>query len=467
MFRMIFICLCLFPSSLFADTSLEGALDALLKAPWTESPSSLPDSASWKIEPYTTLNTFELQGYDLRAFFRDEGPIRTKIFTFAEPSLTSSREMILMGYIQETVQSEEEAGKIHQDMLACLETRGFESVPPDTTRDAVMHRMMYKGSEVFRKGDMGGLVYHIQDYRTQVWYVRTSISHPLFQEFLKRDLGEWPKWWEEEYIIPDKLRGDLERNKMSIHISKSFMAMFRPAQDSIASYKREVNQSLVKGIIKIYEKIDGESFSNAELPAVLMIKNYLARFLFYNGFWKEIIPEQSKWLLTHGIGYTWSELGGSFIYNESVLKDLSIRYPDTYWGQFAFLNLLEMGFDTSGICRNGSDQWSTVLESGLDFLAKHPDSVIAPDIRFYLGKAAETLYNLGIMDDHPERETSGLNKGQFADRSEDARTQAIHYYEEVLQSPQKGKYEDHLKYILPRVRAGFATGCTYYFCFYD
>jgi hypothetical protein len=466
MFRTIFLCLFLFPSSLQAETSLEGSLDALLKAPWTESPSSLPDSTAWTAEPYTISVTQEEQGYNLRAFVKNDGPVRTKIFTYAEPSLTSFRETILMGYIQAAKQTEKEAKGFHGEMIACLKSRGFESMPPDTTRLAVMLRNTYRDSELFRKGEMDGRVYYIKDDRSGKWFVRTSISHSRFREFKNKWMAEWPKWWDSSHIMPVKLVRELEEGDVSLMLSPALWDSLKYMSTMPrGSFKHE--KKYIPKMVSAYEKIDATVFPEGDRPAVLLFKNYLVRYLFMSGWNTKITSVQAQWLEAHGLTCTYSTLGGTNIYQETNLWNLLEKYPDTYWGQFAFFELLERGFDTSGTCRNGNDQWRTVLDLGLDFLVKHTDSVFAPDTNFYLGKAAETLYNLGIVEDYPARETSGLSKDQFADKSEDARIKAIKYYEEVLQSPQKEKYEDHLKNILPRLRAGFGTGCTYYFCFYD
>jgi hypothetical protein len=220
-------------------------------------------------------------------------------------------------------------------------------------------------------------------------------------------------------------------------------------------------------LVSAYETIDRQNFSEKDLPAALLFKNYLARYLFMNGWSKEMTEEQKKWLQTQGLTYTYSELGRAYGYGETCLLNLLAEYPDSYWCQFAFLELLMIGFDTSGTCRNGQDQWTVVLKEGNAFLEKYPDSPFAPDIRFYLGKAAETLFNLGAVEDHPARDTYGLSISQYADKREESRKKAIEYYEKVLQSSRKEIYADHLKYILPRLRADFGTGCDYYFCFYD
>lgn len=468
MLHMLLLGLLLFFSPVYADVSPEQMLDALIGAPWTKSPSDIPDAQSFTIEPYAMINTFELQGYNLRAYVRDNDIFRLKLFTYAEPSLTSSREMILMGYVQGIFQTEAEAKNFQEKMAASLEAREFQRTPPDTTLLAFGLLRMYQGSAFFRKGDINGHVYYIKDIRDNRWYARTAISHTGYREFSNKWMTEWSKGWEAETIMPDKFIQELEEKNISQVISPVFWNRIKDLSPHQREYMLTNDKKIpVPELISAYDTLSQKTFPEGDRPIFLLFRNYLVRYLFYSGFKEEMTPQQKKWLESHGLEYIYSELGGANVYQETLLWKLRADYPNSYWGQFAFLELLIRGFDTSGVCREGQDQWTRVLNEGAVFLKIYPDSPFVPDIQFYMGKAAETLFNLGVVEDHPARDDSGLSRERYADKSEKARLQAIGFYEAVLQSPRKEAYADHLKYILPRLRAGFGTGCEYYFCFYD
>ncbi|MDP2983854.1 MAG: hypothetical protein Q8O92_11055 [Candidatus Latescibacter sp.] len=468
MFHFLFLGFLLLPAPLYAQVSLEQALDTLVAAPWTKSPAALPDSKSWTIEQYTIHDTGELQGYDLRAFERNIDSLILKLFTYSEPSLTSSSEIILMGFVQGISPTEEGAKPLLEKMTAYMKSRGFVDSAPDSITKQMATWRLIQSCTFLKKGELSCAIFLKKDDRNNRWLIRTMVFHPLFQEFRNKWMAEWPKYWDSQYIMPEKLIRELENRKISQIFSPALWEKINSISLSLKSPPpRKVNTIPVNELITAYETIDKTTVPENDRPAFLLLKNYLARYLFICGLGKEITPEQKKWLESYGLEYTWSELGMTFSYGETVLQKLIDGNPNSYWGQFAFLELLERGFDTSGMCREGQDQWRKVLEEGFTFLKKYPGSEFAPDIKFYMGQAEETLFNLGIIKDHPARDTYRLSMSSYADKSEDARKQAIGYYDEVLRSPQKGLYENYLKYILPRLRAGFATGTDYYFCFYD
>lgn len=468
MFRVLFLGFLLLPAPIHAQVSLEQALDTLMATPWTKSPASLPEIKSWSVEEFTVRDTGELQGYDLRAFGRRMDSLQVKLFTYAEPSLTSFSEVILMGFVQGISPTEEVAKPLLEKMATYMKNLGFVDSAPDSITKQMATWRLIQSCTFLKKGELSCAIFLKKDDRNNRWLIRTMVFHPRFQEFRNKWMAEWPKYWDSQYIMPEKLIRELENRKISQILSPALWEKINSISLSLKSPPpRKVNTIPVNELITAYETIDKTTVPENDRPAFLLLKNYLARYLFICGFGKEITPEHKKWLEIKNLNYTWSALGMAFSYGETVLQNHLDEYPNSYWGQFAFLELLEWGFDTSGMCREGQDQWKIVLERGATFLKKFPGSEFAPDVRFYMGQAEETLFNLGIIKDHPARDTYRLSMSSYADKSEDARKQAIEYYEEVLRSPQKGVYENYLKYILPRLRAGFATGNDYYFCFYD
>jgi hypothetical protein len=467
MLRFLFLCFLLIPAPLHAEVSLEQALDMLVTAPWEKSPTNLPDTKSWMIVPYTIHNTGELQGYDLRAFERNSDSLILKLFTYAEPSLTSSGEMILMGYVQGISQTEEEAKPLLAKMAAYMRSLGFVASAPDSVTKQMAAWKLIQSCTFLKKRDMNCAVYLKEDFRENGWQIRTMVFHPRFQEFRNNRMAEWPKYWDSIHIMPYKLISELEDRKISQILSPGIWDKIKGISSSSTSSLRKSNTTAISELIKAYETIDKITLAENDLPAFLLFRNYLVRYLFIRGLENEISPEQREWLESRGIEYSDFDLGNVRHYEETFLQKLIDKYPDSSWGQFAFLEMLERGFDTSGMCRGGQNQWKRVLSEGAVFLEKYPGSEFVPDIRFYMGQAEETLFTLGTIKDNPFMESSGLSWEQYADQSEYARKKAIGYYDEVLRSSQKSVYENYLKYVLPRLRAGFATGCHYYFCFYD
>jgi hypothetical protein len=467
MSRIFFLGFILFSSTIYAQVSPEQALDILVAVPWTKSPANLLDKNIYTNNIYVN-NSGELEGYYLQAFIRGDNSIRLKLFSYAEPSFSSFNEIILMGYVQKISETEEEAEPLQEKMAKYMEKKGFIVCSPDSISKHYADWRIINNIKSLHKGNMKCLIYCMKDYNKNQWFVRTMMYHVQFQKFRDTRIGEWRTWWYSEYIMPEKLIVELERNNISQILTPTLWDKMKGiSKISKNSSPRTSDKTSLNEIILAYEKIEKMTLSDCERPTFLIFKNYLARFLFLKGLEKIITSEQKEWLKNQGLEYNRVELGILNHYEETILQKLITEYPDSYWGQFAFLELLLRGFDTSGTCRGGQNQWEKVLKGGHAFLEKYPDSEFAPDIQFYMGLAAETLYNLGTMKNNPFLESSGLNLSQYSETAEDARMDTLSYYEKVLQSSKKTVYANHLKYVLPRLRAGYATGCLYYFCFYD
>jgi hypothetical protein len=469
MSRIFFLGFILFSSPLYAQGSLEQALEIILKAPWGQGPSELAEKESWTVEPFTILNTFDLQGYNVQAFEKSENSIRLKLFSYEEPSLSASNEAILMGQVQSLTATEDEAAPILGKMTAYLKTRGFAEYEQDSLIKQWPTGKDFKKVSFLRKGDFSALIYLVRNFKSHKdWFARTMIYIPDFQEYGDYTIGEWPKWWYSELIMPEKLIRELETGNIAGILSPSLWnGIINISKEDRFNIKSNSALPKVKDLIDAYETIDRKSFPEKDMPSILILKNYLARFLFICGLEKDMTVEQTKWLQNHGLEYNRDELGMVYHYTETILQKLLKEYPGSYWGQFAFLELLQMGFDTSGTCRGGENQWDRVFKESYSFLEVYPNSEFAPDVRFCIGLAAETLFNLGTMKDNPMLQDSGLSWSQYAEKREGAQKNALFFYEQVLKTPQKAVYENYLKYNLPRLRAGFATRCSYYFCFYD
>ena len=123
------------------------------------------------------------------------------------------------------------------------------------------------------------------------------------------------------------------------------------------------------------------------------------------------------------------------------------------------------GFDTSITCLEGREQWPKVLSEGEAFLEYYRESEFTSDVLFFLGKAEETLFSLGVTKN--DQYIGYVDWMKYESYKETSRLNALAYYERVLRTEKAAKYKWHLKFILPRLRAGISTGTSYYYCEYD
>jgi hypothetical protein len=203
--------------------------------------------------------------------------------------------------------------------------------------------------------------------------------------------------------------------------------------------------------------------SPARRPAFFLLKNYLARYLFVYGIPK--IPK-GQWfaeeeLRRFRVDLFPQELQRRVIYGETFLFRLAREYPDTYWGQCAFLETFRMWLTPP--TKDRSDlKMEDLRRAGREFLTRHPDSEFAPDILFLLGRLAETEYSVNVT--HANRTFYDRNRWRNRPLNsyvEEKRLTALDIYRQILVSTKRPEFREYLEYTLPRLRAGVGTHCDY------
>jgi hypothetical protein len=159
----------------------------------------------------------------------------------------------------------------------------------------------------------------------------------------------------------------------------------------------------------------------------------------------------------------YSELGGAWAYQHDLLRQVWRDYKNTEWGDAAFLLLERMGWDSSGMCESGSDQFREVIAHGEEFLANHPASPHRLEVILAVGQAYETWWSLsraGPNTDYVEPE-------KYRQGAEASRAQAIRIYEEVAALAPASLEAVSARRELPRLKLSLDTVQRRYFCVYD
>src|SRR5260370_11556430 len=91
---------------------------------------------------------------------------------------------------------------------------------------------------------------------------------------------------------------------------------------------------------------------------------------------------------------TRAELGGVFVYPQDLLWRIWKEYPETEWGERAFVLLLDRGWDTSGICEKGEDQTREVIHQGESFLRQRPSSPYPRDVPILVAESYASRWSL-------------------------------------------------------------------------
>ena len=149
-------------------------------------------------------------------------------------------------------------------------------------------------------------------------------------------------------------------------------------------------------------------------------------------------------------------------YRGTLLQRVSADYPQTEWGERAFLQLLDEGFETGEDCAAGSDQFRPVIAKGLQFLEQHPNSPYRLDVQLAIAQAYETWWSLSQAPAHEE--DTHAEAAKYQEGAAAAHEKAIALYESFLQSAPQSDSAAYALRQLPRLKLGLDTGQRRYYC---
>jgi hypothetical protein len=173
--------------------------------------------------------------------------------------------------------------------------------------------------------------------------------------------------------------------------------------------------------------------------------------------------ERAELIAGFSLRYRYSPLGGGWNYQHDLLRQVWRESPNTAWGAEAFLLLAWMGWDGSGTCAAGSDQFREVIAHSDTFLADHPSSPHRLDVTLALGTAHETWWSLSRAkagDDYVEA-------AKYGDGAEAAKRKAISIYEQIAKLAPDGPEAAYARRRLPRLKLGIDTAQRAFYCIYD
>ena len=279
----------------YGDTGPEGMLNQLLDAPWADSSSALLQDSTWRTEHYGEMNLKEAQGYVLRSFTQEDQNSRLRLFTYAEPSLHAVTEIVLMGYLRISVQSEEEGKSVQESILQSLKNGDFsiEAGVEDSYRHFGLGH--WKNVLSIEKGELSGLVYYAYDKYKKKRYVKTVLRHKRFHEY---DYKRWPPGrygmmmsWLKPLKMPERLLEDLEaRNIAQLITSAQWDRINEISRSSQQYYLPKGMRMNVPDLMEIYETIDQQVVSQEDRPLFLLFQNYVVTYMFRFGLSQNVDP---------------------------------------------------------------------------------------------------------------------------------------------------------------------------------
>jgi hypothetical protein len=136
----------------------------------------------------------------------------------------------------------------------------------------------------------------------------------------------------------------------------------------------------------VYQLIDAVENGQADQrPAILLAADLVANEIWCPSENKERCNQLRSQFAQHKLTLEYSELGGGFYYQRDLLWRVWQQYPETDWGERAFVVLLELGWDTSKTCAKGHEQFREVIRRGESFLQQRPTSAHRAAILLLVG----------------------------------------------------------------------------------
>lgn len=176
-------------------------------------------------------------------------------------------------------------------------------------------------------------------------------------------------------------------------------------------------------------------------------------------------------LSRYGIVYTGpGHYSGDLEYDRHLLARAWKEFPDTGWGQRAFLMMQRLSCTSAiGFSCHGPNCFREVIRQGEAFLRQYPQTEFRKEQVFQLALAYETWWSLSkAKPDDPTAEGANVNESG-ADvnmtSAENARQQALSLYEELARMDPESPEARAGRLRMPRLKLGLSTGERSFFCF--
>ncbi len=148
-------------------------------------------------------------------------------------------------------------------------------------------------------------------------------------------------------------------------------------------------------------------------------------------------------------------------YNHELLQEAWQKYPDSEWGEDAFLGLEQMGWDPAadGYSRpENPDLFSDVIKHGEAFLAGHPNSPVRLRVELAVASAYEAWWSISLAPPDDENFGAYPRRAENDRKSDAARLKAISGYEQIARVAPGSDYARFAARHLPRLKLRLDTG---------
>jgi hypothetical protein len=262
------------------------------------------------------------------------------------------------------------------------------------------------------------------------------------------------------YILSDALRSDdnllPETGRYGVDLLKwEVVNALRPTDpetvELILSNEGVIEQNLAERaalrVLQARAKADTED----QRAMLSLASAFVVSRLRYQGeSWQRDRPGL-KPILAYGVRMEVSPFDDDVWYGSvDFAEDVRRRRPGTRWGQLAFLDRLSGGWTEFP----DGDQYRHVIAQGTAWLKQYPGSPFAVTVMSHVARAYETWWSLSLAPDDEELVTASEHK----EGAEEARLQAIRWYERILRDAPTSVEARHARRVLIQITVGVDTG---------
>jgi hypothetical protein len=159
-----------------------------------------------------------------------------------------------------------------------------------------------------------------------------------------------------------------------------------------------------------------------------------------------------------GVGHD----SGALDYDHSLLARAWKEYPAMPAGQRAFLMLQRLGCEVKSVGCDGPNCFLTVIQQGVSFLERYPDTSIRKEQTYHLALAHETWWSLSLAE---PGDTTAAGAKATREAGERARQRAIEFYEQLVRVAPGTPEAKAAEIALPRLKLKLDSRERTFFCF--
>jgi hypothetical protein len=198
-------------------------------------------------------------------------------------------------------------------------------------------------------------------------------------------------------------------------------------------------------------------------PMFLLLADRLAMLLGYSWGVQPPPPQRNFTAGPFLFGYQYDELGATWVYDHALARQVYRDYPGTPAGEWAFLTLEKLGWNTSVGCLGDPATLRSVIAESGRFFERHRYSPYRLEFLFDLAQAHETWWSLSQARPDDEYAVAA----NYTAGAEAARLRAIELYRQIVREAPKSDFAAYAMPTLARLQSKLDTSQRQYYCIYD